>query len=498
MYAPGESLPFLGQEVEVGGVQPGHHAPAVAPPSLHHHEQVEVCAAGAVIVLFKVIPRVFHESFQFAGQQHLGEYGAVVVGRLVGGVVSDGERDAGGGVRRVVEAERQLHRFEGRVLRLDAPGGDSRPVVVVAVDEGEAVGVDSSSRVEEGDLVHARGEPFQGYFDGGLPAVRRAYLREIPADTRAEHLQAEPAFRVSAPPDGDAHEAVVLRDGERVTLRLRLGEFRLVVLPAMAEDGLVALSLRRGEGERAAPSVFSPCPCCRLPVLVEDVDVGLQVASVPVVQLEGDAVGHSGNEVSALGVELQIDHGLPPSVLVIPPHGPEGHVLGIPPRLFRFVEHGEDARIELVVVAEEVPCHPFVVEHVLGVGRMRVLVFAEVEHPACVCPQLVVSGIERVGEDEGPVRRSVGHVQLLAFDEVSVGREEFHVEDAAQVGEPPPVGPCDVALVPHGVAHEVTGVVHVEIDFFLGQRGAEPCDTGGEGVDANLCGAGHPAEEHGG
>ena len=111
VYAPGECLPFLGQEVEVGGVQPGHHAPVVAPPSLHHHEQVEVRAAGAVIVLFKVIPRVFHESFQFAGQQHLGEYGAVVVGRLVGGVVSDGERDAGGGVRRVGEAERQLHRL---------------------------------------------------------------------------------------------------------------------------------------------------------------------------------------------------------------------------------------------------------------------------------------------------------------------------------------------------------------------------------------------------
>ena len=74
--------------------------------------------------------------------------------------------------------------------------------------------------------------------------------------------------------------------------------------------------------------------------------------------------------------------------------------------------------------------------------------------------------------------------QFYKYDKNGEFLEEFHVEDAAQVGEPPPVGPCDVSLVPYGVAHEIAGVVYMEIDLFLGKSPAEPCNAGGEGIDA--------------
>ena len=98
---------------------------------------------------------------------------------------------------------------------------------------------------------------------------------------------------------------------------------------------------------------------------------------------------------------------------------------------------------------------------------MGVLVSSEVEHPPGVSPQLIVSGIERVCQGERAVRRSVLHLQLLPFHEISVRREEFHVHDFAQVGEPPLVAPCDVCFIPDGISHEVTGVVNMEVHFFL-------------------------------
>ena len=113
---------------------------------------------------------------------------------------------------------------------------------------------------------------------------------------------------------------------------------------------------------------------------------------------------------------------------------------------------------------------------------MRVLVSSEVEHPPGVSPQLIVSGIERVCQGERAVRRSVLHFQLLPFYEISVRREEFHVHDFAQVGEPPLVAPCDVCFIPDGISYEVTGVVDMEVHFFLWQAGSEAFHAGGEGV----------------
>ena len=78
--------------------------------------------------------------------------------------------------------------------------------------------------------------------------------------------------------------------------------------------------------------------------------------------------------------------------------------------------------------------------------------------------------------------RSVLHLQLLPFHEIAVRREQFHIHDFAQVGEPPLVAPCDVCLIPDSISHEVAGVVDMQVHFFLRQAGAESFHAGGEGI----------------
>ena len=101
---------------------------------------------------------------------------------------------------------------------------------------------------------------------------------------------------------------------------------------------------------------------------------------------------------------------------------------------------------------------------------MRMLITSEIEHPPGVCPQFVVSGIERVGQGERPMCRSVFHLQLLPFHEIAVRCEQFHVHDFAQVCEPPLV------------AHEVAGVVDMEVHFLLRQACAETFHAGSKGI----------------
>ena len=55
------------------------------------------------------------------------------------------------------------------------------------------------------------------------------------------------------------------------------------------------------------------------------------------------------------------------------------------------------------------------------------LVTAEVQHPTRIGAQFVISGVQGVGEQKSTVRRAVRHFQLLAFHQITVRREQFHV-----------------------------------------------------------------------
>ena len=82
------------------------------------------------------------------------------------------------------------------------------------------------------------------------------------------------------------------------------------------------------------------------------------------------------------------------------------------------------------------------------------------------------------------MRRAVRHLQLLAFHEIAVRREKFHIKDFAEVGERTSSRACDVPLVPYRVAYEIASIVDMQIDFFLWQYVAEMCHTAGKGINA--------------
>ena len=107
-------------------------------------------------------------------------------------------------------------------------------------------------------------------------------------------------------------------------------------------------------------------------------------------------------------------------------------------------------------------------------------------HLSGIGPQFIIPGIERVGEYEHAVRHAVRHLELLALHEVAVRREQFHVEDPAQVGECAPVGLRHVTLVPDGVADEITGIVEVQVHLLLRQRPSECLHLAVEGVGVCL------------
>ena len=73
------------------------------------------------------------------------------------------------------------------------------------------------------------------------------------------------------------------------------------------------------------------------------------------------------NQMSSLGIETQVYFGLPFPRLVVPSHGAQGHVFGVTSGLFGMVEYGEYARIQLVIIPEEILGHLFVVEHILRI-----------------------------------------------------------------------------------------------------------------------------------
>ena len=183
--------------------------------------------------------------------------------------------------------------------------------------------------------------------------------------------------------------------------------------------------------------------------------------------LEGYAVGHAGHEVAAFGEELQLGLGRCLVNLRLSAQGAQGHLVDEVARLFRFVEDGEDAAVELLVVAVVFLGHALVVEPLLGIDAMGMLGDAPVELPARVGPQLVVAAIEGVGQYEGAMRLSALKLQLLALHEVAVLVQQLGIEDTADAARCACVCAAHVSLVVDGVAQKVAGVVRVNEDLFL-------------------------------
>ena len=96
---------------------------------------------------------------------------------------------------------------------------------------------------------------------------------------------------------------------------------------------------------------------------------------------------------------------------------------------------------------------------------------AEVQHPAGIGAQLVITGVKRVLQHELSAGVSFwGYDNVLSLYQEAVWRQQFYIEDAAHVGRFQVVGTYDVCLVPQGVAHEITLVVGMHIYFLLHLR----------------------------
>ena len=95
----------------------------------------------------------------------------------------------------------------------------------------------------------------------------------------------------------------------------------------------------------------------------------------------------------------------------------------------------------------------------------------EVEHPTGIGPQFIIAGIEGVGQ--GKLSASVARGtddDVLPLHQQTVGREQFHIQDATHIGRHQLVGPHHVCLVPQRVAHEIALIVGMYIYLLLHLR----------------------------
>ena len=135
-----------------GGVA-RHLLPVVSAPALHEHQAVE---GGTVLLIvgLEVIFRVFDVAFQLRREQHVGAH-IIAVTRTVVGSVTHGEREGMGVLLLYLQAQRHL--LEGGIGLL--VGGDGHGSCGEAVvDEEHTGGMEHAAGIEEGKLVHTRGE----------------------------------------------------------------------------------------------------------------------------------------------------------------------------------------------------------------------------------------------------------------------------------------------------------------------------------------------------
>ena len=144
----------------------GQFLPLVLAPALHHHQQVQV-AAVQVVVFLEVVGGIGDEAAQLAAEQQVGHQVAVVVGRLVGIGVADGEREQGG-LADTLQLHGNLDALVGVVGLVGHDGrGDEGTVVLVVVDEEQAVAEYLPVAVEEGHVGHAAGQLVHRDGEGG-------------------------------------------------------------------------------------------------------------------------------------------------------------------------------------------------------------------------------------------------------------------------------------------------------------------------------------------
>ena len=177
--------------------------------------------------------------------------------------------------------------------------------------------------------------------------------------------------------------------------------------------------------------------------------------------------GQSLHHVAALGKEAALELFLRFAAYLALRSGV--HVFSVEIALaFGFAIDGQHARKQAVPLAKEVCRHLVVVEEVAVVAAIATVRHVEIQHPARVGPQLVVARIERIFQHELAAGvSSSAHDDALPLHHKAVGREQFHIEHLAHIGRLEIVGAEHVGLVPERIAHEIAGVVGVDIHFFL-------------------------------
>ena len=359
-----------------------------------------------------------------------------------------------------------FHLLVWRVAVLQARDGKGGLCQFGTSDKEQAVGIDVTDAVIDGCLVDSCRQ--LGIADGQLAVVvQRLEVLEAPFvhDGESERLLA------GEPVGADVEQPLVALtvDLQRHAVRLDVAD-SLADRPAVGgigEQGFVGYAILGGEDEGAPTSVFSDG---RGNDLLIGKQLELSAAHLAVGQggFESHTARLAEDEIAPFGEERQHEVGRRRRILELAPQGAERHVAREVAWLLGAVIDGEDARVELFVVAEIVLCHFPVVELLFADAFVLVLCLSPVELPSGVGTELEVTAVERVGESEESASSSFHHFHEFALHEITVVVQQFDVEDAADAaGTVRVCRPC-VGGKPNGVAEEVAGVVCMEIDFFLG------------------------------
>ena len=102
------------------------------------------------IVDLEIIIGIGHKTFQFARKQEVGEDVTGIVGEFFVGTIADGDREM---LHRLRCLELQTDGLEGLVFVLQAADSNRIQVVVVVIDEEQAIGQQPSVFIENDEIV---------------------------------------------------------------------------------------------------------------------------------------------------------------------------------------------------------------------------------------------------------------------------------------------------------------------------------------------------------
>ena len=338
---------LLGGLAQVPRSADGHILPAEAPPALCEHEQVEPRAVLLVIAL-KVPAGLGHKATYLAGQEHLGEDGAVVVQEVAPAVVPHGERHAAGSLGCL---QPQVHRLIGGIGLLEPLHGEAGLQVAVTAHKEEAVGIDTSVGVEYGELEDAR--------RGQGRCIEGGHALACPTSETRQRLEGDQAPLVhegecqtvgrelgrcayGGPPAG-----ALLLEVQRHALRVGIGQAAFGHRAVSGHEAhLLCLASHGGDHKGAAPTVLHPG---RVLATIEPAIGPLAIAPGG---LESHAAGQTRHQASALGKDREGERATVHVLAEVAALAPERHIAGEDAWLLRTVIHGEDTAVEFLVVAE--------------------------------------------------------------------------------------------------------------------------------------------------